>query len=47
MQREWLTGFSAASALLMLIGINLALTLIANRGRRAALVLLRRVRRRR
>jgi len=41
MRRDLLIGFGAFSALMLLIGIDLALTLIAHQGQRASTAILR------
>lgn len=44
MRRDLFLGFGAFSTLMLLIGIDLALTLIAHRGVQASTVILRQVR---
>lgn len=44
MRREWFLGFGAFSTLMLLVGIDLALALIAHKGQVASTAILRNLR---
>lgn len=44
MKRDLLIGFGAFSALMMLVGIDMALTLVLYKGQRASTVILKSIR---